>query len=408
MNSQSFKKLKLPSEPGVYLFKYRGQILYIGKATSLKERVRSYFANDLLATRSPLIADMVFKANKIDFVKTDSVLEALILEAELIKKHQPKYNTKEKDDKSYNYVIITKEEFPRVLIERGRNLEKNDLKLQATFGPFTNGTQLKDALKIVRKIFPFRDTCKLNQDRPCFNYGIGLCPGTCIGVISKTEYGKTIRNIKLFFQGMKKSILKNLEKEMSAFAKNQEFEKADKIKRMIFALNHIQDIALIKKDSYQEHTDKHQFASMFRIEAYDVAHISGTNTVGVMTVIENGSVNKNEYRKFKINLSIQNDVAGLEEILRRRLNHPEWQFPNLIVVDGSVAQKNIAEKILRELKQDIAVVAVTKDERHRPKIIQGREDLITKYKNEILLANSEAHRFAITYHRQKRNKSSLS
>ncbi len=127
-----------------------------------------------------------------------------------------------------------------------------------------------------------------------------------------------------------------------------------------------------------------------------------------MTVIENGSINKNEYRKFKINLSIQNDTAGLGEILGRRLNHPEWQFPNLIVVDGSIAQKNIAEKILKEINQNIAVVAVTKDERHRPKMIQGREDLIEKYKSEILLANSEAHRFAITYHRQKRNKSSLS
>ncbi len=249
MNSQTFKKLHLPSEPGVYVFKYHKQILYIGKATSLYERVRSYFANDLLATRSPLIADMVFKANKIDFIKTDSVLEALILEAELIKKHQPKYNTKEKDDKSYNYVIITKEDFPRVLIERGRNLEKIGLKIQATFGPFTNGTQLKEALKIIRKIFPYRDTCKLNQDRPCFNYGIGLCPGTCIGAISKTEYTKTIKNIKLFFSGKKKNILKNLEKEMSDFAKKQEFEKADKIKRMIFALNHIQDIALLKRQN---------------------------------------------------------------------------------------------------------------------------------------------------------------
>ncbi len=409
MNNVQFKKIKLPDSPGVYLFKYRGQILYIGKATSLKERVRSYFANDLLATRSPLIADMVFKANKIDFIKTDSVLEALILEAELIKKHQPKYNTKEKDDKSYNYVIITKEEFPRVLIERGRNLAFNNLKTKATFGPFTNGSQLKDALKIVRKIFPFRDRCNLNQSKPCFNYQIGLCPGTCTGLISKSEYGKTINNIKLFFEGKKKNILKNLEKEMKALAKNHEFEKADKVKKMIFALNHIQDIALIKNDKIEDFGFGNKVTNdVFRIEAYDVAHISGTSTVGVMAVVENGLANKSEYRKFKVNNSVQNDIAGLGEILKRRLNHTEWKFPNLIVVDGGIAQKNIAEKIVKESGLSIDVVAVTKDERHRPKAIQGREDLIKKYKGDIILANSEAHRFAVSYHKNLRNKNSFS
>ena len=125
MNSQDVKRANIPNLPGIYLFKKGGDILYIGKATSLKDRVRSYFSSDLIGTRGPLILDMVFKADKIDFIKTDSVLEALILESELIKKHQPKYNTKEKDNKSFNYVIITKENFPRVLIVRGRNLEGN-------------------------------------------------------------------------------------------------------------------------------------------------------------------------------------------------------------------------------------------------------------------------------------------
>ena len=144
---------------------------------------------------------------------------------------------------------------------------------------------------------------------------------------------------------------------------------------------------------------------LFRIEAYDVAHISGTNTVGVMTVVENSEVNKNEYRKFKINESVQNDVAGLGEMLRRRLNHEEWKFPNIIVVDGSTAQKNIAEKTLKQYGVgDIIVVAVTKDARHRPKMITGREDIVHKYERDILLANSEAHRFAIKYHREKRGK----
>lgn len=403
MDFSNYKKNNLPDTPGVYLFKKNKDILYIGKATSLKDRVRSYFSNDLIATRGPLIVDMVFQSEDIDFIKTDSVLEALILESSLIKKYQPRYNTKEKDDRSYNYVIITKEDFPRVLIERGRTLDQiggTKFIIKEKFGPFTNGTQLKEAVKIIRKIFPFRDKCLIGQKRGCFNYQIGLCPGTCIGAISKKEYAKTIKNIKLFFEAKKTSIIKSLEKEMKIFAKNHEFEKADKIKRTIFALNHIQDVAMIK----EEPTNDSSSGKLFRIEAYDIAHISGTNTVGVMTVVENGIVNKNEYRKFKINESIQNDVAGLAEILRRRFNHPEWNIPDIIVVDGSTAQKNIAEKIIRELKKESIVVAVTKDERHRPKMIQGKEDIVHKYESEILLANSEAHRFAIKYHRESRSK----
>jgi excinuclease ABC subunit C len=409
MNSQDFKKIELPDAPGVYLFKENKDILYIGKATSLKSRVRSYFATDLLATRSPLILDMVFKANKIDFIQTDSVVEALILEANLIKKHQPRYNTKEKDDKSYNYVVITKEEFPRVLIERGKNIDfKNkkvkDFKIKSFYGPFTNGTQLKEAVKIVRKIFPFRDTCHLDQKKACFNYQIGLCPGTCIGAISKKDYAKTVKNIGLFFEGKKKSIIVGLEKEMKVLAKVREFEKADKVKKTIFAINHIQDIALLKSDFSGKDIDSEK---TFRVEAYDVAHISGTSTVGVMVVVENGQVNKNEYRKFKINESVQNDVAALGEMLRRRLRHEEWRLPDIIVVDGSVAQKNIATKVLHEVGLKINLVAVTKDERHRPKFIQGEGSTISKYEDDILLANSEAHRFAITYHRNLRGKRSL-
>ncbi|MFH1455266.1 MAG: UvrB/UvrC motif-containing protein [bacterium] len=411
MNSQDFKKINLPNDPGIYLFKKDKEIFYIGKATSLRDRIRSYFSNDLLATRGPLITDMVYQSDSIDFIKTDSVLEALILESNLIKKYQPKYNTKEKDDRSYNYVVITKEDFPRVLIERGKiidfkNLTANNLKLKAIYGPFINGGQLKEALKIIRKIFPFRDRCKAylearlpSKNKACFDYQIRLCPGTCIGAISKEDYAKTIKNIKLFFEGRKINIVKNLEKEMKILAKNQEFEKADKIKKTIFALNHIQDIALIKEDISRTVLDK-----TFRIEAYDVAHISGTNTVGVMVVVENSVANKAEYRKFKINNSVQNDVAGLEEILQRRFNHPEWKFPDIIVVDGGTAQKNIAEKIIRKIQINANVVAVVKDKRHRPKMIQGREDIIQKYEREILLVNSEAHRFAIKYHREKRNK----
>ena len=407
MNSQYFKKQNLPLTPGVYFFKKGRQILYIGKATSLRDRVKSYFSNDLIATRGPLIVDMLFKADKISFQKTDSVLEALILETELIKKHKPRYNTKEKDDRSYNFVIVTKEDFPRVLIERGRSLDKlPDLgfEVQKKFGPFTNGTQLKEAVKIIRKIFPFRDRCMPNQGRPCFNKQIGLCPGVCDGSISKIDYKKIIKNIILFFEGKKTKIIKNLEKEMNLLAKNQQFEKAGEIKKTIFALNHIQDVALIKSDSLTTNSSK---LKAVRIEAYDVAHISGEANVGVMVVLENGEPAKNEYRKFIIKESKQNDIAALKEILERRLAHEEWAFPQIIVVDGGKAQIKIAREVLQRFCQKIPVVSVLKDERHRPKAVLGDKNISSKHSNDILLANSEAHRFAIQYHRKTLAKKSL-
>ena len=161
MTSQVLSKFKLPDTPGVYFFKKGREILYIGKATSLRDRVRSYFSRDLVETRGMLLVDMVAKASVIDFIQTDSVVEALLLEAELIRKHRPYYNTKEKDDKSYNCVVITKEDFPRVLILRKKDLDSNlnaeRYTLNAVFGPFPNGTQLREALKIIRRIFPFRD-----------------------------------------------------------------------------------------------------------------------------------------------------------------------------------------------------------------------------------------------------------
>jgi len=427
MNSQP--NIIFPDTPGVYLFKKGDSILYIGKATSLKDRIKSYFLKEVINTRGPLIVDMVFKADRVDFIKTDSVLEALILESELIKKHQPKYNTKEKDDKSYNYVVITDEDFPRVLIERGRNLEKiqySIFNIQSKYGPFTNGTQLKEALKIVRKIFPFRDRCSVltsnilnlkSNPRPCFNYQIGLCPGVCIGKISKKEYSKTIRNIKLFFEGKKTLILKKLEKEMHAFAKKLEFEKADQIKKTIFALNHIQDVSLLKPENLEPKNLK--LETILRIEAYDIAHLSGTNNVGVMTVMENGEINKKEYRKFLIRESKGSDIDALKEILERRFKHLDWTFPHIIVVDGGKAQINIARKVLLEagkglslnlqkgetLRSEISkikVVSVLKDKHHKPRVILGDRELSRELSDSILLANSEAHRFAIKYHRSKR------
>ncbi len=416
MKLADLKKFDLPDAPGVYFFKRKKEILYIGKATSLQDRVKSYFSKDIFLSRGPKIAKMLHEADKVEYVQTDSVLEALILEANEIRKHQPHANTREKDDKSYLYVSITKEparphdrsgaggEFPRVVITRG----------SGDYGPFPHSGELKEALKIVRKIFPYRDEkCKITPKlKPCFNAQIGLCPGPCAGLISKTDYRKQVKKIKLFFEAKKPELIKALEQEMKTYAKAQEFEKAEEVKRKLFALDHIQDVALIKADFAGRNSDGFTLSTgaptpigisshSSRIEAYDIAHLSGKDVVGVMTVVQDGESDKSQYRKFKIKNDANDDTKNLKEVLSRRFAHPEWRFPNLVVVDGGKGQINAAKKVLAECGLEmIEVSAVVKDERHKAREIVGGKG----HEKEILLANAEAHRFAIGYHRKLRNK----
>lgn len=410
MTKEKLQSTQLPDTPGVYFFLgSKKEILYIGKATSLKNRVKSYFSRDIADKRSKLIEQMVAEAKTVEVTQTESVLEALILESNLIRTHKPKYNTISKDDKSYNHLVITNDEFPRVLVVRGKDLvtiyKEGDIKYH--FGPFTSGTLFKEALKIVRKLFKFYDTVqpigsqksKMEKGKVDFNRQIGLYPETA----DKEVYLKTIRHIKLFFEGKKQKIIDELSKEMQQLAKQELFEEADVLKRKIFALQHIQDVALLKNDIRSFRDENH-----IRIEAYDVAHMSGKNMVGVMVVVEAGEVQKHEYRKFTITtVTHSNDTAALKEILERRLKHREWPLPELIVVDGSTAQKNAAEFMLKKEGLLIPVVAVVKDEHHKPVRLLASKKLLEMHENAILLANAESHRFAISFHREKRRKSAL-
>lgn len=404
MTIEEFETLNIPDNPGVYFWKQGDNILYIGKATSLRDRVRSYFSPDLISTRGPRMVDMVFKSDTIEWQETDSVLEAMIAEANLIKKHWPEYNVKEKDDKSWNYVIVMKEDFPRLIVIRGRTLDvekkKKELKIAKTFGPYPHGGALREALKIIRKLFPFLDEKSGNRDKYQFYRQIGLAPDIS-SEDAKKEYKKTIKFIVLFFEGKKRALIGELERAMNFAAKEHEFERADEIKRKIFALDHIQDIALIKEDIEAAAAPSQPLG--FRIESYDIAHMSGKESVGVMTVIVNGELAKSNYRKFKLSHGIgNNDLASLKEVLSRRFKHGEWRFPDLIVIDGGEPQRNLAEKVLLAEEKNIPVVSVVKDERHKPKGIIGPEAVIGAHKKLILLANSEAHRFAIAYHRKLR------
>lgn len=407
MTLDDFSKLSLPETPGVYFWKSAGKILYIGKATSLRDRVRSYFSNDLISTRGPRMVDMVFKADTIEWQETDSVLEAMIAEANLIKKHWPDYNVKEKDDKSFNYVVITREKFPRIMVIRGRILEiekqKKELKVRKTFGPFTSGSALREALKIIRKMFPFIDKHSSSAYTSIFYRQLGLSPDTATEE-ARLEYQKNIDHIALFFEGKKGKLIHALERDMNMYAKALQFEKAAEVKRKIFALDHIRDIALIKEDlgiASQESTQN--TPEGFRIEAYDTAHMSGKESAGVMTVVLDGEISKNEYRKFKLSPEIgNNDTKSLREIIERRLGHLEWRMPDLVVIDGGVGQINVAQKVFSEHGVAVPIVAVVKDERHKPADILGDTTLVEKHKKSILLANHEAHRFSLSYHRKLR------
>lgn len=398
MIAKDFKNLKLPQNPGIYFFKdIEGKILYIGRATSLHDRVYSYFSNDLIQTRGPLLVDMVTKATIVEYSQTDSVLEAIILESNEIKKHQPYFNTKEKDNKSYNLVVISDEEFPRVIVVREREFHTLKFKIKYQFGPYPQANLLKEALRIIRKIFPFRDEKASLKHQESFYRSLGLSPDTD-SEDSKREYQKTIRNLVLFFEGKKKQLVKTLEKEMDEYAKALEFEKAKMIRNTLYALDHIQDISLIKEKNESNNQNA------FRIEAYDIAHMSGKSTVGVMIVILDGEPEKSQYRKFKISKDANDDTAGLREILTRRLSNPEWKLPNLIVIDGGLGQINTAKEIVK----DIPIVSVVKNDTHKPDHFLGDEKMVKAYAKDILLANSEAHRFAISYHKKVRARSFLS
>lgn len=406
MDKKNIKKIF--SSPGVYIFKDKsGKILYIGKATNLKSRVSSYFNRG--AEGRP-VQYAIGQITKIETIRTDSVLEALILESNLIKKNQPKYNIDLKDDKSFSYAAITKEEFPRIIILRRTDLERNKDIIRHAFGPYTSKKQLDIALKIIRKIFPYH-SLRQQTEKGCLDYQIGLCPGPYSGAISRTNYLKNIRNIRMILEGKKKNLVKRLEKEMQYFSKKHEFEKAAELRNKIFALNHIRDIALISKDIENE---KWNVGDYLRIEAYDISNISGQHAVGSMVVFKSDEPDKSQYRRFKIKtIRGADDVGMMKEVLARRFNN-NWAKPDLIFLDGGQGHLNMGADVLKSFGLNIPMVAVAKGpERKKQELrivnYESNKEFENIIKNKTLVRRmmDEAHRFAITYHRKVRKISFL-
>ena len=416
MNRQYIDKIKLPDKPGVYIFlNSRKRPIYIGRATSLKDRVKSYFALDLIETRGPRIIDMVTKATALKWQETDSVLEAIILESSLIKKYQPLYNVDEKDDKSSLYIVITDELWPRVFTVRARDYEHEQQKTSVSFktlasyktlelfGPYPHGGLITEALKVLRKIFPFKDKKSRDSRHEAFYQALGRSPSGQDN-LARRRYKRTIQNLILFMEGKKQTLQTRLEKEMKSHARRLQFEEASRIKRTLFALKHINDMALIKQESAREENADNQkgLHQNFRMEAYDIAHLSGTNVVGAMTVSVNGELARQEYRKFKISRDSNNDTANLAELISRRLNHSEWTYPDLIIVDGNEVQLKVAVAVLSARRINISVVGVTKNDKHKAEKVIGPKEIVDKYSKQIIALNAEAHRFAIAYHRKRR------
>ncbi|MDD4531696.1 MAG: UvrB/UvrC motif-containing protein [Candidatus Pacebacteria bacterium] len=386
----------IPDSPGIYLF-YKGrELVYVGKATSLKSRVKSY----LNPKTSRPIEMMMNEVTDVRWEETDSVLEAVISEANYIKEYKPKYNVEGKDDKSWNFFVLTKDEFPKLLAVREKNLKKENYAY--AFGPYAE-MKTSQILKLLHSLFKV-SRCSPDQKKPCFDYQIGSCLGVCTGEIGKNEYKeKVVKPLVLFLKGKKKSIISSFKKNMRQAAKEKDFEEAGRLRNQIFSLEKIRDFALLDK-SFLE--DKDTPVSLKRIEGYDISNLGNEAMVGSMVVFNEKGPVKSEYKKFRIKgVAGQSDVDCLKEVLSRRMGHPEWPLPDLILVDGGKPQVNAIKEILKGI---VPVIGIAKGpERKKNEFFFDKEGKKWVEDKETLLirVRDEAHRFAVGYQRLLKRKS---
>ncbi|EKD49616.1 MAG: hypothetical protein ACD_63C00092G0008 [uncultured bacterium] len=424
-------KTNIPNSSGIYIFKNNSsQILYIGKAKNLKKRVQSYFRKS--SYLEPGKIQMIQQAAKIEYIKTESELEAFILEATLIKKHKPKYNFQLKDDKNYKYIKIdfTTEDFPKIYFVRN---SKIDTRSEKFFGPYVNASAASQLIKFLRRLFQYR-TCNREiyyknggkkYSKPCLYFHIKLCTGPCIGAISKNEYNRLIKNCVRFLSGKHSELLLFLKKEMWNASSKKDFEKAALIRDQIKNIKEINKIKLERAKLGKEKPEilisslkKLLFLKKEpkRIEAYDISNIRGTDAVGSMVVFENFEPKKSDYRRFKIKTkSTPDDVAMIKEVLLRRFKHANesqtkerWPIPDLILIDGGRPQLNTAAKVLKQFELNITVIALAKREEEIFTTVKRKSLKLPNESAQLKLLQrirDEAHRFAIDYHHKLREKS---
>ena len=381
-----------PESSGVYLMRNaKGVIIYIGKATSLKHRVLSYFQSNLAVKTQKQMSEAV----QIDFKETDSAVEAILLESQLIKKYSPVYNIKEKDDKSRLYIHITREDYPRIYSLRETDLVSIKEKNPILYGPFYSGASLALALELIRKIVPFRSCRKMPKKKCLYGY-LGLCSAPCVGMDNQTEYRKNIRLVRDFFEGKKSRVILSLKKDLEKYSKNREFEKAAEVRDRMYALEHLKQAFAIKNET----------TTIFdRVEGYDISNISGEFAVGAMVVFIDGMAEKSEYRKFKIKwVKGSNDTAMMKEVLLRRFRN-DWPKPDLILVDGGKGQVSAALEILKTYDLNIPVVGLAKGPDRKKDEIVTSSTLPRREIGMFKQVRDEAHRFAKGYYNKLHRKS---
>lgn len=405
-----FDLKNIPNSPGVYIYKNSdNKIIYVGKAINLKKRVTQYFKSDeALGYKT---RQLVSQIAKIDFQIVGSEIEALILESSLIKQYRPKYNSQLKDDKSYIYITISKDKIPLIKPAFKSTLNSNSI----FFGPFPDSSAVKNLLKTIRFIFPFYSSH--HGPKKCLYCHLNLCPGPTPDI---KEYKKNINKIKSILDGNFSRLISKLNKEMSTFSKSENFEMAAFRRDQINALNYIisgwkslnnlyqkvnlQEDQVGKALSELKNVISPYFPNLKninRIEAYDISNLGPKYFVGSMVVSQNGNIDKDQYRQFKIYSKLTpDDQFMIKEIVYRRLKHPEWIFPDLILVDGGKPQVSAATSIcnipvIGLAKREETIVIKTGDNWTEIKLPKNSPALL-------LLQNlrNEAHRFANNYRKK--------
>ncbi len=353
---------RIPHKPGIYIYKdENGKVIYVGKAVDLFSRVSSYFSKSWHDIKTTKLVDNI---RGLETIIVESEIEALILEANLIKKFMPLYNIRLTDDKDYLYIVVTDEEYPKIVTARKKDL----IKVKKWFGPYPSATTVKQTLKKLRRIFPWcSGKYQLSgiknhaKRKACFYYHLGQCPGACVGTVTKVDYDKNIKRFSKFLDGKKSELIDDLFKEMDSLSRNQKFEEAAKIKKIIEGINYITSPNKITNylvnPNFLEDLNNNSLAELqrdlnlpelpVRIEAYDISNFQGKEATGSMVVLTNGEIDKSQYRRFKIKITGKpNDFAMHAEMMGRRLKHDEWPLPQLFLIDGGRGQVTSVKAVI--------------------------------------------------------------
>jgi len=351
MNTLLESKLaELPKQPGVYFHKdKKGDIIYVGKAAVLRNRVRQYFQQS--RTRDPKTEALVAEITDIDWMVVESELEALFLEAEMIRRYMPRYNILLRDDKALSYIRIDYDsDYPTVSTTR-RPLDDG----ARYYGPYFSTQAVRQALKLLRRVFPFATKRIVGQKRAGLHYHLGLDPGLEEGRTSLEDYRANLRKLIAIIQGRRKTIVKELEADMKRSAKTKDFERAAKLRNQLYALQGLNKQVIFSDKEFLDISKDHALNELVnllsmssfprRIEGYDISHMQGTDVVASMVVFTNGVSDKAQYRKFKTKIDHNNDFYNMRETLNRRLserNRKAWGLPGLVLIDGGKGQLDAA------------------------------------------------------------------